>query len=91
MNYVPWVFIIIGSIWLIGIVGSNVWPAIKTWWNTSPATTPTTTITTTTATSDLTLASTACVTLTELAWKYKNPDLAAKVAEVWTLVSKVPA
>jgi len=47
--------------------------------------------TATTASQDLVDGSTACVTLTNIAWKTKNTALADKVAEVYTLMSKVPA
>jgi uncharacterized membrane protein YukC len=84
LSYVSIGLIGIGVVWLGYLIYIN-------YFKTETSTTTTTTTTTTTVNQDLTDASAACVTLTNIAWKNKNAELAAKVAEVWTLMSKVPA
>jgi hypothetical protein len=79
---IAWIVIGIGGVWLLWLVYANYFQT---------TTTATTTTVAATTNSDLTDAAAACVTLTSIAWKNKNTELAGKVAEVWTLMSKVPA
>jgi hypothetical protein len=82
-----WILMGAGGLWLLYIV---VWPKVLNYFTKATVAAVSTTETVATNSDNLAAGSAACVTLANIAWQNKDAALAAKVAEVWTLMSKIP-